>query len=82
MKGGFLDRQRAEALMRAAGIDALVVLQPENFSYATGATPGVAALWRRAGAAIALGLDGLFCDFPGTAVAVRDALGEGEGARG
>ncbi len=54
MKGGFLDRQRAEALMRAAGIDALVVLQPENFSYATGATPGVAALWRRAGAAIAL----------------------------
>jgi len=54
MKGGFLDRRRAEALMRAAGIDALVVLQPENFTYATGATPGVAALWRRAGAALAL----------------------------
>jgi Xaa-Pro dipeptidase len=48
MKGGFLDRRRAEALMRAAGIDALVVLQPENFTHATGATPGVAALWRLA----------------------------------
>ena len=54
MKGGFLDRQRAQALMAAADIDALLVLQPENFIYATGATPGVAALWRRAGAALAL----------------------------
>ena len=53
-KGGFLDRGRAQALMERAGIDALVVLQPENFVYATGATPGVAALWRRAGAALAL----------------------------
>jgi Xaa-Pro aminopeptidase len=52
--GGFLDRGRAQALMERAGIDALVVLQPENFVYATGATPGVAALWRRAGAALAL----------------------------
>ena len=43
-KGGFLDRGRAQALMERAGIDALVVLQPENFVYATGATPGVAAL--------------------------------------
>jgi len=53
-KGGFLDRRRAGRLMVEAGIDALVVLSPENFTYATGATPGVAALWRRAGAALAL----------------------------
>ena len=51
---GFIDRTRASALMRAAGIDALVVLQPENFQYATGAAPGVAAMFRRAGAAMAV----------------------------
>ena len=50
----FLDRARAARLMQQAGIDALVVLQPENFKYATAASPGVAALFRRAGAAIAL----------------------------
>jgi Xaa-Pro aminopeptidase len=54
MRGAYLDRRRAEAAMRAAGIDALVVVQPENFQYATGATPGVAALFRRAGAAVAI----------------------------
>ena len=52
--GAFIDRGRASRLMREEGIDALVVLQPENFQYATGATPGVAALFRRAGAAIAV----------------------------
>jgi Xaa-Pro aminopeptidase len=51
---GFLDRKRAERLMREAGIDALVILQPENFAYAIGAPPGVPAFWRRAGAAVAL----------------------------
>jgi Xaa-Pro aminopeptidase len=54
MSGGYIDRARAALLMAKAGIDALVVLQPENFQYATGAPPGVAALFRRAGAAIAI----------------------------
>ncbi len=54
MTGAFLNRARAQALMQAAGIDALVLLQPENIQYATGAAPGVATLFRRAGAAIAL----------------------------
>ncbi len=40
--------------MRVAGVDALLVLQPENFQYATGVSAGVAALFRRAGAALAL----------------------------
>ena len=53
-KGGHLDRQRAARLMNAAGVDALVLLQPENYGYAVGATPGVPALWRRAGAAMAV----------------------------
>lgn len=50
----FLDRNRASRLMRAAGVDAMLVLQPENFQYVTGASAGVAALFRRAGAALAL----------------------------
>ena len=54
MVGGYIDRKRASALMQAAGIDALVLLQPESFQYATGAAPGVAAQFRRAGAAIAV----------------------------
>jgi Xaa-Pro aminopeptidase len=54
MGGGYIDRARATALMRQADIDALVVLQPENFQYATGAPPGVAALFRKAGAAMAV----------------------------
>lgn len=49
-----LDRQRAQALMREAGVDALVLFQPENFVYATGASPGVAAMWRRGGASVAI----------------------------
>ena len=49
-----LDRTRAQRLMRAAGIDAMVLFQPENFTYATGLVPGVAAMWRRAGAVAAL----------------------------
>ena len=31
-------------------VDALILLSPESFSYATGASPGVATMWRRAGA--------------------------------
>jgi Xaa-Pro dipeptidase len=54
MPGSYIDRARASALMKQANIDALVVLQPENFQYATGAPPGVAALFRKAGAAMAV----------------------------
>jgi Xaa-Pro aminopeptidase len=48
---GFLDRHRAARLMREQGLDALVLSQPESIQYATGAFPGVATHWRRAGAA-------------------------------
>ena len=48
---GFLDRHRATRLMQEAGLDAIVLSQPESIVYATGAFPGVATYWRRAGAA-------------------------------
>ena len=40
--------------MGEAGLDALVLFQPEAFQYAIGASAGVATMWGRAGAAIAL----------------------------
>ena len=49
-----LDRKRAERLMADAAIDALILLSPESFRHATGAAPGVATMWRRAGAVAAL----------------------------
>jgi Xaa-Pro aminopeptidase len=49
-----IDRIYAEDLMRKAGLDALVLFQPEAFRYAIGAPAGVAAMWGKAGAAIAL----------------------------
>lgn len=49
-----LDRKRAEQLMADAAIDAVILLSPESFLYATGASPGVATMWRRAGAVAAL----------------------------
>jgi Xaa-Pro aminopeptidase len=49
-----IDRNHAERLMREAGIDALVLFQPEAFRYAIGAPAGVATMWGRAGAAMAL----------------------------
>lgn len=49
-----IDRKRATRLMNEAGIDALVLFQPEAFKYAIGAHAGVAAMWGRAGAAVAL----------------------------
>jgi Xaa-Pro aminopeptidase len=49
-----IDRNRAEKLMREAGLDALALFQPEAFRYAIGAPAGVATMWGRAGAAIAL----------------------------
>jgi Xaa-Pro aminopeptidase len=54
MAGPFLDRDRASRLMAASGLDALVISEPEVFTYATGVSPGVPALFRRAGAAFAL----------------------------
>ena len=49
-----LDRQRAANLMAASGLDALLLLSPESFTYATGAPAGVATMWRRAGAVAAI----------------------------
>ncbi|KPQ05871.1 MAG: Xaa-Pro aminopeptidase [Rhodobacteraceae bacterium HLUCCA12] len=49
-----LDRKHAQALMQAAGLDALIVLSPEGFRHATGAAPGVATMWRQAGAVAVL----------------------------
>ena len=51
---GFLNRQRAEQLMQNEGLSALVLCQPESIVYATGAFPGVASYWRRAGAAFVI----------------------------
>jgi Xaa-Pro dipeptidase len=47
---GFVDRERATRLMERAGIEALVLCEPEAFQYATGAWIGAAGLFRRAGA--------------------------------
>ncbi|OBZ93716.1 hypothetical protein ADU59_21035 [Pararhizobium polonicum] len=49
-----LDRTRASQRMESAGIDALLLLSPESFTYATGAPAGVATMWRRAGAVAAI----------------------------
>ncbi|MBV8045605.1 MAG: aminopeptidase P family protein [Paludibacterium sp.] len=54
MSKGWLDRQRAARLMEKAGLDALVLCEPESFFYATGLSQGVAGLFRRAGAGFAL----------------------------
>jgi len=49
-----IDRARSQSLLRAEGLDALALFQPENFRYATGVAAGVATMWGRAGSAIAL----------------------------
>jgi len=49
-----VDRSRAQRLLRERGLDAVVLSKPENFAWATACAPGVAAFWRRAGAALAL----------------------------
>lgn len=54
MVSGFIDRVRAMRLMEAEGLDALVLCAPSAFTYATGGSPGVAALLGRAGACFAL----------------------------
>jgi Xaa-Pro dipeptidase len=65
-----LDRLRAEYLMAAAGLDAILLLSPESFRYATGAAPGVGTMWRRAGAVAVL----LPCDARAGAMAVVSDL--------
>ncbi|SOE18138.1 Xaa-Pro aminopeptidase [Hoeflea halophila] len=40
--------------MAEAGLDAIILLSPESFRYATGALPGVATMWRNAGAVAVL----------------------------
>jgi Xaa-Pro aminopeptidase len=40
--------------MQERDLDALLLIQPESIVYASGATPGIAASWRRAGAAMLL----------------------------
>ncbi len=49
-----IDRKRARALMQQAGLDALLLLQPEHVAWAIGVHPGPASLFRRAGAAAVL----------------------------
>jgi Xaa-Pro aminopeptidase len=49
-----IDRRRTQSLTEAAGLDALILFQPEHVSTALDVSPGVAALFRRAGAASAL----------------------------
>jgi len=49
-----VDRKRAQRLLGERGLDAVVLAKPEHFAWATGCAPGVAAFWRRAGAALAL----------------------------
>lgn len=47
-------RPRAQRLMADHGLDAIVVAKPESYAWATGAPPGVAGFFRRAGSALAL----------------------------
>ena len=51
---GHVDRARAARLLAEAGLDALLVASPETFLWATGASAGVAASWRRLGPAMAV----------------------------
>ena len=49
-----VNRARAQRLMQQAGLHAIVLSKPESYAWATGAPAGVASLFRRAGAALAL----------------------------
>ncbi|RWM09936.1 MAG: aminopeptidase P family protein [Mesorhizobium sp.] len=53
-QSGALDRARASELMERAGLDALILCEPEAIRYATGAPIAPASLFRRAGACFAL----------------------------
>ncbi|WP_273687948.1 M24 family metallopeptidase [Ketogulonicigenium vulgare] len=60
----YIDRARASWFMSEAGLDALLLFEPESFRYATGLDGGVATAFRRAGACAAL----VPCD-PGASIA-------------
>lgn len=49
-----LNRIRAQRLMEADGLEGLILFSPEAFVHATGASPGVATMWRREGAVAVL----------------------------
>ena len=49
-----VNRARAQRLMQARGLDAVVLAKPESFTWASGAPAGVAAFFRRAGACLAV----------------------------
>jgi len=49
-----VNRARAQRLMQQTGLHAIVLSKPESYAWATGAPAGVASLFRRAGAALAL----------------------------
>jgi Xaa-Pro aminopeptidase len=49
-----IHRPRAQSRLQALQVDALVLAKPESFTWATDCHPGVAAFFRRAGAALAL----------------------------
>ena len=49
-----IDRARAARLMEKAGMDVLVLTEPETFKWATGTPIGVAGLFRRPGAGFAI----------------------------
>lgn len=54
MSATTIDRVRAQRLLEEAGLDALLLFQPEHVTWAIGTHPGPASLFRRAGAAIAI----------------------------
>ncbi|RWD62910.1 MAG: aminopeptidase P family protein [Mesorhizobium sp.] len=54
IQNGALNRERASELMERAGLDALILCEPEAIRYATGAPIAAAALFRRAGACFVL----------------------------
>lgn len=60
--------------MSEQGLDALVLAQPESIAYATGAFPGVATYWRRAGAAFIV----VPCDAASAVTAIVGDLQAGE----
>ncbi|MCW6510840.1 Xaa-Pro peptidase family protein [Lichenifustis flavocetrariae] len=50
----FVDRHRTRLTLQQAGLDALVIAEPEGFRTISGVSQGVAALFRRAGAGFAV----------------------------
>ncbi|EAQ02396.1 hypothetical protein OB2597_19976 [Pseudooceanicola batsensis HTCC2597] len=50
----YLNREAAQRLMEAEGLEALILFSAEAFAHATGASPGVATMWRREGAVAVL----------------------------